>query len=90
MNDALWLMISPLVLVLPGLYPAKLVAGTAISARTFAWALFFSILFVPLISFALAMILGATAGPAIFLPVSFVLGAVGLIFPRNLRKENNR
>jgi len=86
-NATYWLIASPVLFVLPGLLPARLVTGAKITAWTIVWAVFFSVLFVPLISFALAMIIGTTAGPFVFVPVAMVLGLAGLIYPKRTRKE---
>ena len=86
MSATIWLILSPVIFVLPGLLPARLVAGPKITVWTIAWAVLFSVVFVPLISFSLAVIFGTTANPLIFVPVSLVLGALGVIFPK-ARKE---
>jgi ABC-type molybdate transport system permease subunit len=84
-----WLIASPLLFVLPGLFPARMVTGERFSFQTIAWALFFSVVLLPPICFGLAMLLGTVAGPALVLPVGIGLSAIGLIFPKRTNGEDS-
>jgi hypothetical protein len=76
----IWVLLAPIVFVLPGLLPARLVTGELISGATLVWALFFSLVLLPPLSFGLAMLLGTTMNPGLVIPLALVLGAAGLLF----------
>lgn len=89
MNALLWLLLSPVVFVFPGLYPARRITGTLFSWWTLVWAAFFSIVAIPPLAFGLAMILGTTVRPALILPLAVLLGLPGLFFPRQINRADS-
>jgi len=78
----LWLLLSPVIFLLPGLLPARLITGQLLAARTLLWSFFFSLVLLPPLCFVLAMLLGTTINAVLVIPVALALGAVGLFFPR--------
>ncbi len=73
---------APLLFVLPGLLPARVLTGRLLSWPTLAWAVFFSVLLLPVFSFGLAMALHVSVGPALVYPLAAVLGLAGVLCPR--------
>ncbi len=74
----LWLLLCPVIFVLPGLLPARLVTGQLLCGATLVWAIFFSLVLLPPLAFGLAMLLGTTMSPALVIPLALVLGVPGL------------
>ena len=74
-----WVLLAPLVFVLPGLLPARLVTGELKSGATLVWALFFSVVLLPPLAFGLAMLLGTTMNPGLVIPLALALGAANLL-----------
>jgi hypothetical protein len=87
MEGMLWILAAPVVLVLPGLLPARLVTGTLRSGWTLAWASFFSVVLLPPLAFGAAMLLGTTMNARLVLPLAAALGVAGLIFPRPAKPD---
>ncbi|NLH48953.1 MAG: hypothetical protein GX444_10160 [Myxococcales bacterium] len=82
----LWLLSSPLLFLLPGLLPARLVTGKPVTGWTLVWAFFFSLVLLPPAAFACAMLLGTTVRPELLFPLTIVMGAPGLYWPRRDQK----
>lgn len=82
MPPLLWLLLSPVVFVLPGLLPARFVTGRRIGGDTLLWAFFFSLVLLPPICFGLAMLVGTTVNDPLILLVALALGVPGLFLPR--------
>jgi hypothetical protein len=76
LSPVLWLLLSPLIFIAPGLWPARRLTGGAYTGWTFVWAFFFSVL---------AMLLGTTMNAALLLPLGAVLGLLGLFSPRRVK-----
>jgi hypothetical protein len=77
-------LLSPLFFVTPGMAMARRVTGRTVSLTTLAWSVFFSVLFLPLASFAAAMVLGTVANPTLLVWVAAVLSAPALLPQRFL------
>ncbi len=87
MTSLLWVLLTPVLFIGPGLLLARLVAGPKISGITLAWAAFFSVVLLPTFAFGLAMLFGTTANALLVIPFALVLGILGLVFPRNKGEE---
>lgn len=74
----IWLLLSPIIFVLPGMIPARLVTGKRLGGATLIWAFFFSMVLLPPLAFGLAMLLGTTMSPAVVIPLALVVGLPGL------------
>jgi hypothetical protein len=85
LSPVLWLLLSPLIFIAPGLWPARRLTGGAYTGWTFVWAFFFSVLVMPPLAFGLAMLLGTTMNAALLLPLGAVLGLLGLFSPRRVK-----
>ncbi len=77
-----WILCSPIIFVLPGLLPARLVTGRRWTWWTVAWAFFFSVVLLPPICFGLAILLGTNINPYLVLPVAIILGLPGVLLPK--------
>ena len=78
LSPMLWVLLSPIIFVLPGLLPARLVTGRLLCWPTLVWALFFSLVLLPPLGFGLAMLLGTTMNPGVIIPLALALGVPGL------------
>lgn len=88
MNPLIWILLSPVLFILPGLYPARLITGRLFYPATLLWSVFFSVVLLPPLGFGLAILLKTTVKPQLVLPVALVLGVFGLIFPRTKPKSD--
>lgn len=81
MEPILGLLSIPVLFILPGLWPARLVTGRLFSGVTIAWAMFFSVVLMPPLCFGLAMLLGTTMNFSLTVAVALALGVPGLWRP---------
>ncbi len=58
-----------------------MVTGRILSARTLAWAVFFSVVLLPPLAFGIAMLLGTTVNARLTIPLAVALGILGLAVP---------
>lgn len=79
MTIFVWMLASPILFVLPGLWPAQHVTGVAFDARTLGWAVFFSVVLLPPVAFGVAMIFGTVMGAHVLIPLGLVMGAPGFV-----------
>lgn len=82
MAPAFWILCSPIIFVLPGLLPARLVTGRRWSWWTLGWAFFFSVVLLPPLCFGLAILLNTNINPTLVLPVAIIMGLPGVLLPR--------
>ncbi|MCL4234469.1 MAG: hypothetical protein KJ042_08125 [Deltaproteobacteria bacterium] len=74
-----WIIASPILFVLPGLWPAQVVTGSTLCARTLGWAVFFSVVLLPPVAFGVAMIVGTVMGAHVLIPLGLAMGAPGVV-----------
>lgn len=79
MTVLVWMLASPILFVLPGLWPAQRITGVAFGARTLGWAVFFSVVLLPPVAFGVAMIFGTVMGAHLLVPLGLALGAPGIV-----------
>ncbi len=79
MTTFVWILASPILFVLPGLWPAQRVTGSALCARTLGWAVFFSVVFLPPVAFGVAMVFGTVMGAHVLIPLGLAMGAPGIV-----------
>ena len=76
-----WIVSIPILFILPGLLPSRIITGRVFSGWTLAWAVFFSVVLLPPLCFAMAMLFGTTVRLSWLIPLALVLGVIGLVFP---------
>jgi hypothetical protein len=82
-----WLIVAPLVFLLPGWALAQAVTGRAFTGATALWALFFGVVLMPPLCFGVAMALGTVVTPTLALAVGGAFGALGLILAFTNRRD---